>query len=204
MNIPHILLELFGYLGSAMVVISMLMTSVVKLRIFNAVGSIISATYALIIGSYPLALMNICLLTINIYNLVRLLKVENHYDLVEAKADDGFVAYFLNRYGKDMRNFFPTFHPEETGAELAYITCCNGMPVGLVLGSPAEDGLDVVVDYTIPAYRDCSVAAILYPALAQKGYKTLRFSKASALTHMVYLNKMGFEEKANAFVKTLK
>lgn len=204
MNIPNIYLELFGYAGVVMVIISMLMTSVVKLRIFNALGSLISAVYALLIGSYPLVLMNVCLLVINVYNLVRLLKVENHYDLVETKGDDGFVTYFLSRYGQDMRNFFTTFHPENPGAERAYITCCNGLPVGLVLGNPMEDGLDVVVDYTIPSYRDCSVAAFLYPALADKGYENLRFGKASSLSHIVYLDKMGFVKKADAVVKKLK
>ena len=198
----NLYLELFGYLGSAMVV-SMLMTSVVKLRVLNAVGSVISGTYAFIIGSFPLALMNICLLTINLYNLVRLLKVENHYALVEAKGDDGYVAYFLNRYGKDIRNFFPKFEGTDSAA-LAYITCCNDVPVGLVLGTKDEDTLDVALDYTIPAYRDCSVAAFLYPALTEKGYGSLRFSKAGALSHMVYLNKMGFVQERGTLVKKLR
>ena len=200
----NLYLELFGYLGSTMVVVSMLMTSVVKLRVFNAIGSVISAVYALMIGSFPLALMNICLLTINIYNLLRLLKVKDHYDLITARADDGFVAYFLDRYGKDIRQFFPTFRPEEPGVQLAYITCCNGVPVGLMLGTAREDALDVVLDYTTPAYRDCSVAAFLYPALAREGYGSLHFDRASALSHMVYLNKMGFTEEGGAFVKKLK
>ena len=45
------IIELAGYLGSVLVVVSMLMSSVVKLRIINTAGSIISATYALIIQS---------------------------------------------------------------------------------------------------------------------------------------------------------
>lgn len=67
-----LLIELFGYLGSTLVVVSMLMSSIVKLRIINTIGSLISATYALIIGSYPVALMNICLIIINIYNLLKI------------------------------------------------------------------------------------------------------------------------------------
>ena len=41
--------ELIGYFGSALVVISMLMTSVVRLRIINLIGSVIFTCYALII-----------------------------------------------------------------------------------------------------------------------------------------------------------
>ena len=61
------MIELFGYLGSTLVVCSMLMASVVKLRVINMIGSVISGIYALIIGSFPLALMNFCLIIINFY-----------------------------------------------------------------------------------------------------------------------------------------
>ena len=53
-------LELFGYLGSVLVLVSMLMTSVVRLRIINLIGSAIFATYAILIRSYPTALLNGC------------------------------------------------------------------------------------------------------------------------------------------------
>lgn len=68
------IIELVGYLGSILVVVSMLMTSVVRLRIINSVGAGIFTVYALIIQSYPTALMNFCLVVINIYNLVRIYK----------------------------------------------------------------------------------------------------------------------------------
>ena len=86
------MIEIFGYIGSALVVVSMLMSSVVKLRVINVIGSVISGTYALIIGSFPLALMNGCLIVINIYNLSKLLKSEKHYELVEGKAEDTFLS----------------------------------------------------------------------------------------------------------------
>ena len=70
------IIEIAGYVGSTLVVVSMLMSSVVKLRVINTIGSVISATYALIIHSYPLALMNICLIIINVYNLMKLLKTK--------------------------------------------------------------------------------------------------------------------------------
>jgi len=68
--------ELLGYLGSALVVCSTLMTSVVRLRLVNMAGSVLSGVYGLIIGSFPLALMNFCLIVINGWNLYRLLKMK--------------------------------------------------------------------------------------------------------------------------------
>ena len=67
-------IEMIGYFSSLLVVVSMLMSSVIKLRVINSIGSGIFAVYALIIHSYPTAMMNICLVAINIYNLVRLSK----------------------------------------------------------------------------------------------------------------------------------
>ncbi|MDO4340103.1 MAG: hypothetical protein Q4C91_18760 [Eubacteriales bacterium] len=55
-------------------------------------GSTISGIYALVIGSFPLALMNFCLIAINIYNLFRLLKSDKEYDLVEGKGKDAKAA----------------------------------------------------------------------------------------------------------------
>lgn len=69
-----IMIELVGYLGSLLVVVSMLMTSVIRLRIVNSIGAGIFTVYALIIQSYPTALMNFCLVVINIYHLTRMYK----------------------------------------------------------------------------------------------------------------------------------
>lgn len=71
-----IIIEIFGYIGSSLVVISMLMTSIVKLRIINMIGSVISGIYAVICGAFPLAFMNACLIIINIYNLIKLQKTK--------------------------------------------------------------------------------------------------------------------------------
>ncbi|MBQ5897462.1 MAG: hypothetical protein IIW81_03245 [Oscillospiraceae bacterium] len=45
------IIELIGYLGSILVLVSMLMSSVVKLRIINTVGSIIFTFYAYVHGT---------------------------------------------------------------------------------------------------------------------------------------------------------
>ena len=84
-----VIIELIGYAGSALVLVSMLMTSVIRLRIINLIGSVIFAIYALLIRSYPTAIMNFCLAAINIYHLRRLLKEQKQYDLIEMDRRDG-------------------------------------------------------------------------------------------------------------------
>ena len=68
----HILWETIGYVGTALVLISMMMTSVKKLRLFNLAGSVFSLAYALWAGAMPVFLLNISLAAINAVQLYRL------------------------------------------------------------------------------------------------------------------------------------
>ena len=66
----RILLEIFGYMGTALVIISMMMKSINKLRMFNISGAIISAIYSAIIQAWPVVLLNVALTVINVYHLI--------------------------------------------------------------------------------------------------------------------------------------
>lgn len=205
MLIMDMLIEIFGYIGSTLVVVSMLMSSVVKLRIINTIGSVISGTYALIIGSFPLALMNFCLIVINVYNLFKLLKSEQQYDLIDGRTDDAFLNYFLERYKNDIQIYFPEFKMDKTLVNQAYIVCCNGNPAGVLLGRKKEEGIiDIEIDYSIPIYRDCSVGSYLYSKLPEKGIHILTFAQNESEAHVSYLNKMGFVKENNTYIKKLK
>ena len=199
-----VLIELFGYLGSTLVVVSMLMASVVRLRVINTIGSVISGTYALIIASFPLALMNGCLIVINVYNLVKLLRDKQQYDMLSCGKEDPFVRYFLNRYLADIRQYFPDFTMESSDAQKAFLVCCQGNPAGILLGKAGEDGtLEVALDYSAPAYRDCSVGRFLYARLPDAGIHTLIFRAGRSEDHARYLKKMGFTEARGAYTRKL-
>lgn len=203
MNVS-MLIELVGYLGSILVVVSMLMSSVVKLRIINTTGSGIFAVYALIIHSYPTALMNFCLVGINVYNLIKLSKKDQNYDLIDAKSDDGLLNYILDHYQGDIKKFFPGFSRGMKDADRAYVVCCNGNPAGVMLGKERKEGaLDVTLDYSVPAYRDCSVGKYLYSKLPAKGIHTLVYSEKESQMHAAYLVKMGFVKEDGVYVKKI-
>lgn len=200
----ELMIELFGYLGSALVVVSMLMASVVKLRLINTVGSIISGSYALIIGSFPLALMNICLIIINVYNLVKLLKTRNQYDMVQAEAGDSLVEYFVKYFGDDIRYFFPGFDFEHDDCDAIYMVFCSGSPAGLLLGKFLDEStVELELDYSVPAYRDCSVGSFLYSKLPELGVTKLVARPDHSRMHIDYMEKMGFGKTDGVYVKKL-
>lgn len=67
-----ILLEMVGYLGTALVLLSMMMTSVTRLRWLNLSGSVFSMIYAFACATWPVFVLNLCLAIINSVQLARL------------------------------------------------------------------------------------------------------------------------------------
>ncbi len=201
---PELLIELYGYLGSTLVVVSMLMASVVKLRIVNTVGSIVSGTYALIIGSFPLALMNGCLIIINVYNLIRLLNTNRQYDMICDNSNGSYVRYFISRYMKDILCYFPDFSEDDIADNKVFVVFCNGDGAGIFIGKDMGNGeMTTVLDYATPAYRDCSVGKYLYASLPEYGVDTLIAPENFSSEHKSYLNKMGFCEENGVCKKHL-
>lgn len=194
---------MIGYLGSILVVVSMLMSSVVKLRVINTVGSGIFAAYALMIRSYPTALMNAFLVGINIYNLLKLNRTEQSYDLVDGAQGEGLLRYLLDYYKEDIQTYFPEFSADSR-VDRVYIVCCNGNPAGVLLGTDSGQGiLQVLLDYSTPTYRDCSIGTYLYSKLPSKGIHTLSFAQRGTQAHTAYLRKMGFVQEGGVYIKRL-
>lgn len=194
-------IEAIGYIGSVLVLISMLMTSVVRLRTINTVGSLIFTGYALMIQSYPTAALNFSLALINIYNLVKLFRNKKDYSVVKLSSDDAFVTYFLNLYKADIEKFFPAFVRLDE-CDSFYLVCRGTEAAGILLGKSGQDTIDVKIDYTTPVYRDCSVGKYLYRYLSSQNLSKLLIENVSE-NHKPYLEKMGFVEDGGRFIKKL-
>lgn len=67
-------LEIFGYLGMVLILLSMMMNSVEKLRWLNLSGSVISMVYGVLTHTWPTAMLNFGLVVIHIVKLVRMRK----------------------------------------------------------------------------------------------------------------------------------
>lgn len=197
-----ILLELIGYTGSLLVIVSMLMTSVVKLRVINTVGSVIFCGYALAIHSYPTAAMQVCLIVINLINLYKLNNTKKEYAAVNTTASDSFLYYFLCSNEIDIKRFFPDFSKAESDDTIILITC-ESVPAGVFIAkNKGNSEFNVKLDYTTPAYRDCSAGKFLYAHLKKMGIKKIT-AETKIPAHEKYLHKMGFSQDGDCFVKEL-
>lgn len=64
--------EWLGYLASSLIAISLLMNSIVKLRWFNLIGSILFSAYGFAIDAIPVGIINAFIALVNIYYLVKI------------------------------------------------------------------------------------------------------------------------------------
>ena len=73
---PKIWLEIFGYIGTALVLVSFLMHDIKWLRAVNMAGGAISLIYAIIMNTMPVVVLNGSLIMINGIQLARILRRE--------------------------------------------------------------------------------------------------------------------------------
>lgn len=88
-------LELYGYLGSALIAISLMMGDIRKLRWINLVGAGTFASYGLLIGSWPVAVLNGFIVLIDVVHLWHLHRRPAPLSDAEFQAGDDYVRNVL-------------------------------------------------------------------------------------------------------------
>lgn len=197
----HVVYEIIGYCGTALVLCSMLMTSVVKLRVLNACGSVFSVIYAYVTHTWPVLILNACLLMINIFQLVLLRRKKAAFHLETAQIQDRSLQHFLNYYKNDIGIYFPELKQMPDRGEV-YIVYHDVEPAGILIGDREGSTIRVALDYTTPKYRDCSVASYLFGQLKEQGITTL-IAQSNTAAHYRYLDKMGFKLQGEERIKSL-
>lgn len=84
----NLLLELFGYLGTALVLLSFIMKDIKWLRAINMAGGFISLIYAIAVNTMPVVVLNASLITINGIQLMRILREERKNAEAVNNSDD--------------------------------------------------------------------------------------------------------------------
>ena len=194
--------EIIGYVGSLLVVISLVMSNIIKLRIINTIGSTIFCVYALIIKSYPTAIMNAVLVGINIYYLVKLLKTQKSYYMLEIDTKDKSLEFFLQSNKEDILKYFDWVETDTLKYAKAYTLYDNMTLAGLFLAEENDGELNVKYDYTTPQYRDKTVGKYVYRTLKELGYKSVVY-EGDNTEHINYILSEGFTKNDNKYIKAL-
>jgi len=113
MDVIHII----GYTASILIATSLMMSSIVKLRIINFFGAATFSMYGFIIGAYPVGILNGFITLIDIYYLSEIFfkKEKEFFHVLEIKPDSDYLKYFLNYYKEDINKFIPSFEFKPCG-----------------------------------------------------------------------------------------
>ena len=63
--------EILGYTGTALVIVSFLCQSLIKLRLLNAFGAFFVTVYAILTHAWPVAVLDGFIVIINVFQLVK-------------------------------------------------------------------------------------------------------------------------------------
>lgn len=186
-------LEVLGYVASVLVAVSLMMSSILRLRLINLVGSAAFATYGFLIGAYPVAAVNSFIVCINLYYLAGMLRQREYFKLLEVRPDSEYLDYFLNFHATEIRDRLGAPASARPGVVLFVLR--DLVPAGLLMGDVRGHTLHVALDYVIPRYRDMKVARYLFgeqAAYFRKLGVTEILSPPGPPEHERYLRRMGF------------
>jgi len=188
--------ELVGYLASALIVLSLVMASALRLRIINLIGATVFAVYGTLIGSWPVIVTNAAIIGINVYYLTIMLRSrarQGYFEVVAVPTDSPILHRFVAQHVSDMRRFQPSFASIEPH-HLVWMILHDAAPVGVVVGERDDDHIRLHLDYVIAEHRDFTAGELLFGHSGTLHY--LGIDRVSSLAetdaHRRYLEKMGF------------
>lgn len=189
-------MEFIGYIASFIILVSLLMSSVKKLRWINLLGSATFTVYGFLIDSIPVALLNIGTMIINIYYLYHMYLEKDYFRMIPISKHSGYLDYFLEFYDKDIHQMLPSVQVNFEQAELSFYILRNVVPAGVLICSKYNDHtLMIDLDYVVPNYRDFKIGQYIFKnqkhVFLDRGYDHL-VSVAHTEKHVKYLEKMGF------------
>ena len=190
--------EIIGYLASAVIVTSLTMTSVLKLRIIGLVGATSFALYGVLIGAMPVIITNVVIMGVHAFYLREMLGVEEYFTLLEVRADSAYLRYFIEFHEDEIRTRLPGFSLRDSPTHLRLFILRDAVPAGLLIADFRPDGSMIVdLDFVIPEYRDFKNARYLFTSSsgAVAGRRISKvYSPPGTETHQRYLRRMGFVE----------
>ncbi len=197
--------ELLGYVASALVVLSLTMRSLLRLRIISLCGSVSFLIYGALIDSVPVMVTNGSIAAINIWFLAKEFGVRRRgsgdLGASRIRIDSPFLRDFVEYHLSDIRRFQPDFvmpTPEGGSAELvAFMLTRDGLPAGLVIGRHLDDTMWIDLDYVLREHRDSRLGRWLFGAgadvFADLGIRCL-IADAATEPHGRYLRDVGFTQ----------
>jgi len=190
------ILEWVGYLASLIVLVSLVMSSVKKLRWINLVGALLFSVYGFLIHALPVGFMNAGIVIVDIYYLIQMYSKKDYFTLLKLGNQTEYFNHFMSFYKENMSSFMAVENDLEDPQYIKMFILRNTIPAGILISKIKDSKtLEILIDYAVPAYRDFKMGHFLYENqkdfFIAQGYETL-ISRPGNEKHQDYLKKMGF------------
>ncbi len=201
-------LEIVGWVGSLLVIVSLTQARVLRFRVLNLVGAVIATAYNAIVGIWPFAVMNGVIAVIDVYWLVRLQRErhdEQAYAVLEVPSDDSVLAHLVSTHAADIARFHPAFTAADPAPSAAFVVVRGDELVGAVVVRSAGEGTGRVdLDYVTPRYRDFTPGEFVYRdsgVFAAHGFRRLVIGGSPAPESRAYLERVGFRSTDDGWAR---
>ena len=201
----------FGWIGSILVVWSLMVSRVLRFRWMNFAGALIATIYNGAIHLWPFFAMNFAITIIDAYWIWKLTH-ERHdqavYKVIPVGANDAFLQHVLATHRADIASNRPDFAAVTPAGETrsVFLVVRGDENVGVVALRNQGEGVGVVeLDWVKPSFRDFTPGEFVYReshALADAGFSRLEVP-ASESVDAAYLSRMGFTAKDDRWVREL-
>lgn len=155
--------EGLGYAASLIILVSLLMTNVFRLRVINLVGSLCFSLYGWLIGSWPVCAINLVIAGIDGWYLLQSLRVSAFFDLAPAASvGTEYLKRFFLFHERELMRYAPGLTLEALQEACTCLIFRNLLPVGLFSYRRTGPDAEIVIDYMIAEYRDFKAGRYLY------------------------------------------
>jgi hypothetical protein len=202
-------LNALGWLGSGLLIFSLMQARVLRFRLLNLLASLILLAFNAVLGIWPMVAMNAALAAINLWFIRRLL-TERHdleaYQVLEVGLTDAYLVHLLAGHAADIEHFFPgfTLTPGTSSDRLAFLVQRGDETVGIVVISDAGDGVaQVELDWVTPRFRDFTPGEFVYRRSGL--FRDRGFHRVVTPPGMVapYYDRLGFQRVGTTYALDL-
>lgn len=196
--------EIIGYAASALIVVSLAMTSHVRLRVVNLAGSVLFLVYGVLIAAWPIVATNAVIIAINTFFLVRVSRKRPYLSTLAVSPDARYLNEFLAFHRDDIVETAPDF-AGSTGADVALLVLYDMEPAGAFIADRVDsDRLRVRLDWVRKEYRDFKLGRHLFGPPGVDVFHDLGIavveSSPGGPVHRRYLEKVGFVPVGDDYV----
>ncbi len=198
-------LDLFGWAGSALLIVSLLQARVLRFRVLNLVAGVMLVAFNALIMVWPMVAMNLATSAITVWFIRRqLLDRHDHaaFRVLAVKSDDAYLAYVLSVHQADVRRFQPDFAWDGVPRDdrHPFLILRGDETVGVVVIRVEADVAHVELDYVTKRYRDFSPGEFVWRESGLLRALGIRRVVTSPTMIDPYYERVGFRRDGSSYV----